>query len=318
MKTVIITGASGYIGGQTAIKFASNNWKVVGIDCKHPPKHLETYFSKFMISDCSSEESLYLIQQTKPDAIVHCGGTSLVGPSIKNPAPYYQNNFVATKVLLDFLVENKIDAHVVFSSSASVYGEPIMPPCMEEDPPLPLSPYGESKLMVEMMLKSYAHAYGLKYTAFRYFNVCGADSEGRHGQAPGATHIIARIMESITKEQDFTLNGNDYPTPDGTCIRDYVHVDDIAQAHLLATEKSTFGLYNLSTGTGNSNKEIVDNALASSASNISINKGPGRPGDPAVLTGSSKRFANETGWKPKHNLESIIKTAWNWYTRDVS
>lgn len=315
MKTVVITGAGGYIGGQTAIKFASDDWKVVGIDRKHPEKHLETYFSKFMISDCSSEESLYLIQQTKPDAIVHCAGTSLVGPSVKNPALYYQNNFVATKVLLDFLVKNEIDTHIIFSSSASVYGEPIMPPCMEEDPPLPLSPYGESKLMGEMMLSSYARAYGLKYTAFRYFNVCGADSEGRHGQAPGATHIIARIMEAITKQQDFTLYGNDYPTPDGTCIRDYVHVDDIAQAHLLAAEKSTYGVYNLSTSTGNSNKEIIDTALKISGSDINIKKGPIRSGDPAVLTGSSERFTISTGWKPTHNLKTIIKTAWNWYNK---
>ena len=317
MKTVIITGAGGYIGGQTAIKFASNNWKVVGIDRKHPSKHIESYFSKFMISDCSSEESLYLIQQTRPDAIVHCAGTSLVGPSVKNPALYYQNNFVATKVLLDFLVENEINTHVIFSSSASVYGEPIMPHCMEADPPLPLSPYGDSKLMGEMMLKSYAHAYGLKYTAFRYFNVCGADSEGRHGQASGATHIIARIMEAITKEQDFTLYGNDYPTSDGTCIRDYVHVDDIAQAHLLAVEKSTFGVYNLSTSTGNSNKEIVDTALKISGSNININKGPIRPGDPAVLTGSSDLFRNASKWEPVYKLEDIIQHAWNWYNREL-
>jgi UDP-glucose 4-epimerase len=170
-----------------------------------------------------------------PDAIIHCAGTSLVGPSVMNPEEYYNNNFVKTKTLLDFLIANhQKNVRVIFSSSAATYGEPIMTPCQEEDPAIPISPYGESKLMVELMMKSYATAYGLDFVAFRYFNACGADSQGRHGQAPGATHIIARVLESIRDGKTFTLYGDSYPTPDGTCIRDYIHVEDLADAHIMA------------------------------------------------------------------------------------
>lgn len=318
MKTVVITGASGYIGGQTAIAFHDAGYRVIGIDRNWPHEELKKVFYKFLASDFDSEEAFHVITTDKPNAIVHCAGTSLVGPSIASPAKYYENNFVATKRLLDFLYEHYPDCHLVFSSSAAVYGEPIMPPCYEEDPPLPLSPYGESKLMVEMMLKSYAIAYNVKYTAFRYFNVCGADSKGRHGQEKNATHIIARILEAIRDGDEFILNGNSYPTADGTCIRDYVHVEDIANAHLLAVEKQTFGIYNLGTGSGYSNSEIIDTAFnVTNAKDRQINLGPMRAGDPAVLTCSAERFNHETDWQPTHDLESILQTAWQWYIREL-
>lgn len=319
MKTVIVTGAGGYVGGQTAIHFNDNNWNVIGIDSIHPPKHLaqSKYFSKFYVGPFDSEDALELINNTQPDAIIHCAGTSLVGPSKSNPRPYYQNNFVATKTLVEYLLDNSIKTRLIFSSSAATYGEPILPPCKEEDPPLPLSPYGESKLMTEMMLNAYSNAYDLDIVIFRYFNVCGADSQIRHGQASNATHIIARVLEAIRDNKDITINGNDYPTPDGTCIRDYVHVNDIARAHLIATSAPR-GTYNLGTGTGYSNREIVDTALnVTNQMQKQINWGPSRPGDPAVLTGSSKRFQIATGWTPVHDLKSIIDTAWNWYTREL-
>lgn len=315
MKTVIVTGAGGYVGGQTSIYFHDQGWNVIGIDYQHPPKHLaqSTYFSKFYIGPFDSQDALELIKNANPDAIVHTAGTSLVGPSKKDPRPYYQNNFVATKTLVEFLLDNKIKTRLIFSSSAATYGEPILPPCREEDPPLPLSPYGESKLMTEMMLRAYANAYGLDVVIFRYFNVCGADSQSRHGQAPQATHIIARVLEAIRDDSNITINGDDYPTPDGTCIRDYVHVEDIARAHLIAVD-SPSATYNLGTGTGYSNRQIVDTALqVTNSPNKQINWGPSRPGDPAVLTGSSERFTADTGWAPTHNLENIIQHAWNWY-----
>ncbi len=318
MKTVVVTGARGYVGGQTAIYFHDQGWNVIGVDCNHPPKHLADYFSKFVTSRFETEKSLHMIEQANPDAIVHCGGTSLVGPSVKDPALYYENNFVATKQLIDFLIHTKIKTRFIFSSSAAVYGEPVFTPCSEEDPPLPLSPYGESKLMVEMLLKSYSLAYDFDYTALRYFNVCGADNQGRHGQEKNATHIIARVLEAIRDNKEFTLYGNNYPTPDGTCIRDYVHVNDIARAHFLAAENSVPGVYNLGTGSGYSNREIVDTAVeVTGKANLKVTNGPIREGDPAMLTCTAENFEKITGWTPAHSLNSIIATAWKWYTREL-
>ena len=318
MKTVVVTGAGGYIGGQTAIVFHNAGYNVIGIDKKEPAVHIRKCFSKFLVSDFSSEEALYVIEKAGPDAIVHCAGTSLVGPSVHNPKLYYQNNFVATKKLLDFLIEKELSTKVIFSSSAATYGEPIMVPCREEDPPMPLSPYGESKLMVEMMLQSYKKAYHQDFVAFRYFNVCGADPEGNHGQEDNATHIIARILESIKQEQEFTLYGTNYPTPDGTCIRDYIHVHDLAKAHLLAAEKyNVQGIYNLGTGTGYSNKQIIETAFEITEKTATVKEGPIREGDPAVLTCTAEKFHNATSWTPEYNLNSIIQHAWDWYNREL-
>jgi UDP-glucose 4-epimerase len=316
-KTVVITGAGGYVGGQTSIYFHEQGWRVVGIDNTHPPKHLSqsTYFSKFYVGPFDSEDALELIKNSSPHAIVHTAGTSLVGPSKQDPRPYYQNNFVATKTLVEYLIDNNIKTRLIFSSSAAIYGEPILTPISEEDPQMPVNPYGQSKLMIEMMLESYRAAYGLDYVGFRYFNVCGADSQGRHGQKSGATHIIARVLESIKNNTAFTINGVDYPTEDGTCVRDYVHVEDIARAHLLAVQHAECGFYNLSTGSGYSNRMIVDTALKTVSVEKEIGTGPMRPGDPAVLVGSGEKFADAVGWQPIHDLYSIIKTAWNWYNK---
>jgi UDP-glucose-4-epimerase GalE len=319
MQTVVVTGAGGYVGGQTAIALHDAGYKVIGIDNIHPPKHLSasTYFTKFFVTDFDSEESIAMLVKEKPVAIVHCAGTSLVGPSVSNPALYYHNNFVSTKNLLEYVIQEKLQTRIIFSSSAATYGEPIIAPLVEGDPQQPINPYGQSKLMVEMMLESYRIAYGLDYVAYRYFNVCGADSKGRHGQAPQATHIIARILESIRDNKPFAINGTEYPTPDGTCIRDYVHVEDVAKAHLLAIQHVPAGCYNIGTGTGYSNKQIVETALNVTGSDKEIGTGPMREGDPAVLTGSAEKLNDAVGWSPEHNLESIIQTAWNWYT-DVS
>lgn len=317
MKTVIVTGAGGYIGGQTAIALHNAGYKVIGIDNVHPPAHLSasTYFTKFFVTDFDSEESISMLVKEMPVAIVHCAGTSLVGPSIKNPALYYQNNFVATKNLLEHIVQNKVKTRIIFSSSAATYGEPIMTPIQEIDPQQPINPYGQSKLMVEMMLESYRIAYGLDYVGFRYFNVCGADSQVRHGQAPGATHIIARVLEASRDKKQFKLFGTKCNTPDGTCIRDYIHVEDIAKAHLLAIQHAPSGFYNLGTGTGYSNREIVNTAIKVTGVNTEIVEGPMREGDPEILTGSSEKFSEATGWNPQHTLQSIVTTAWDWYNK---
>ena len=315
---VVVTGAAGYIGGQTLLQLTDAGHDVLAIDREPPPGHLMTVPCSWHTGDFAGDLSLDAIKLFCPDAIIHCAGTSLVGPSITNPEDYYNNNFVKTKILLDFLVDNHYKkVRFVFSSSAATYGNPIMTPCQEVDPAEPISPYGQSKLMTEWMLKSYHHAYGLDYVAFRYFNACGADSQIRHGQAPGATHIIARVLETLRdKTDEFVLNGADFETEDGTCIRDYIHVEDLANAHVLAMNLSIpSDIYNLGTNTGYSNLQIIHGAIGVTEQDLSYNTGPRREGDPAVLTADASKFMSISGWKPEYDLKNILIHAWAWYTR---
>lgn len=313
---IIVTGGAGYIGGQTVLKLLDADHSVLAIDRAWAPDHLEHSGAKWLIGDFAGEVALGAIKTFHPDAIIHCAGTSLVGPSMLNPAEYYDNNFVKTKILCDWLIKEKIQTRLIFSSSAATYGNPIMTPCQEVDPAEPISPYGQSKLMIEWMLKSYHSAYGLDYVAFRYFNACGADSQGRHGQAPGATHIIARVLESIKDKTHFTLNGIDFPTDDGTCIRDYVHVEDLANAHILACENCIpVDVYNLGTNQGHSNREIISMAEQVTGQRVNLEVGSARPGDPAQLTADAEKFMKVGAWAPKYDLEHMVQHAWAWYTR---
>jgi UDP-glucose 4-epimerase len=191
-----------------------------------------------------------------------------------------------------------------------------MTPVNEVDPTEPISPYGQSKLMIDWMLKSYQHAYGLNFVSFRYFNACGADSQTRHGQPPGATHIIARVLESVKNGTNFTLYGNDYPTSDGTCVRDYIHVEDLANAHIVATNKDIPGdIYNLGTNVGYSNLDIILASATVTKIPVTHKNGPKREGDPAVLTADAGKFMGVSTWQPKFNLEDIINHAWAWYNK---
>jgi UDP-glucose 4-epimerase len=315
---VVVTGAAGYIGGETLIKLIDAGHDVLAIDRVMPPGHLMIVPCSWYTGDFSSELGLDAIKLFCPDAIVHCAGTSLVGPSVINPEDYYNNNFVKTKILLDFLIRNHYKkVRIIFSSSAATYGNPIMTPCQEVDPAEPISPYGESKLMIEWMLRSYQRAYDLDYVAFRYFNACGADSQTRHGQAPGATHIIARVLEAIRdKSNAFVLNGTDFDTEDGTCVRDYVHVEDLANAHVMAIDTTVpSDVYNLGTNQGYSNLQILHGAIKITGKDLEYNVGPKREGDPAMLTADANKFMKLSNWRPRYQLEDIIRHAWAWYTR---
>jgi UDP-glucose 4-epimerase len=315
---VMVTGAAGYIGGETVLKLLDAGHEVLGIDRNSPPESMVMLpNSWWSVNDFASDIGLSAIDQWRPDAIIHCAGTSLVGPSMMNPEDYYSNNFVKTKRMLDFLVANQMtNVRVVFSSSAATYGEPESVPCQETDTTNPISPYGQSKLMIEWMLKSYQRAYGIDYVSFRYFNACGADSQARHGQVPGATHIIARVLESVRDHTDFTLYGVDYPTPDGTCIRDYIHVEDLANAHMLAVNLLIpSDIYNLGTNHGYSNLDIVQMATTVTGQDISVVHGPKREGDPAVLTADPGKFEQTSGWKAQYGLEDIVRHAWAWYNQ---
>ena len=313
---VIVTGAAGYIGGQTALMLQDQGYKVIGIDLEPVPELLKEVFADYIQQDFADQFVLDAIKRIEPTAIVHCAGTSLVGPSLANPSYYYHNNFVKTKILADFLVDAKISTRLIFSSSAAVYGDPVMTPCTEFDPPVPISPYGESKLMAEIMLNSYHQAYGLDSVIFRYFNACGADHLARHGQTDDATHIMARLLKSIKDNHPFVLNGNSYPTADGTCVRDYVHVEDIAQAHILAIDPAIpSGVYNLGNNIGTSNQEVIDMASFVTNCTPQINVGKERLGDPVELSADSSKFRKAAGWTPKYTLKAMVQHAWAWYNR---
>jgi UDP-glucose 4-epimerase len=314
---VVVTGAAGYVGGETLLKLVDAGHDVLAIDRQIPPGQLIPVPCQWHTGDFASELGIDAIKLFCPDAIVHCAGTSLVGPSLEHPEEYYNNNFVKTKILLDYLVKNH-DKRVrfIFSSSAATYGNPIMTPVQEVDPTEPISPYGQSKLMIDWMLQSYQRAYGLDFVSFRYFNACGADSQTRHGQAPGATHIIARVLESVKNNTDFTLYGTDYPTDDGTCVRDYIHVEDLAEAHILAIDPSVpSNIYNLGTNAGNSNLAVVQLAAQIVGQDIPVAHGPQREGDPAVLTADAGKFMSVSTWQPKFTLQDMITHAWAWYTK---
>ena len=314
---VIVTGGAGYIGGETVLKLLDAGHSVLAIDRAIPPDHLIACGAKWHTGDFANEVGLDCINSFQPDAIVHCAGTSLVGPSIVNPQEYYDNNFVKTKAMLDYIVKNKLtNIRVIFSSSAATYGNPIMTPVNEVDPTEPISPYGQSKLMIDWMLKSYQHAYGLDFVSFRYFNACGADSQTRHGQPAGATHIIARVLESVKNGTNFTLYGTDYPTSDGTCVRDYIHVEDLANAHIVAMKKDIpSDIYNLGTNIGYSNLDIIQASATVTKIPVTHKNGPKREGDPAVLTADAGKFMGVSEWQPKFTLEDIICHAWAWYAK---
>jgi len=317
-KLVVVTGAAGYIGGQTMISLKWLGYIVLGVDQNTLPKHLMLVPNQFHRGDFASEEIINVIEAARPAAVIHCAGTSLVGPSVKNPKEYWNNNIAKNIQFLDRIcsIPAEYRPKIIFSSSASVYGNPIMTPCHEVDPCEPISPYGETKRAMEWILEGYKVAYGLEYVAFRYFNACGADSKIQHGQAPNATHIIARVLESLRDGQEFTLNGNNYPTADKTCIRDYIHVEDIAHAHILAIDAELpSGTYNLGTSTGSSNQDIINSAEKITGLKLQVKIGPQRDGDPEILTASADKFSSLTNWKQQFSLDDIIKHAWLWYNR---
>jgi UDP-glucose-4-epimerase GalE len=316
MSTVIVTGVAGYIGGQTALLLKDAGHEVYGIDRRDPPKHLRGICDKFLYQDFASDVALSWIIAKQPNAIIHCAGTSLVGPSMQDPAEYYNNNVAKTLRLLDIVRKSLPRCRVIFSSSAATYGEPLLGECHEVDPCEPVSPYGQSKLMIDMILESYQVAYNLDYVSFRYFNACGADPQGRHGQEPGATHLIARYLEATRDDGQFRIYGDNYPTDDGTCVRDYVHVEDIARAHALALHhKIPAGVYNLGSNSGTSVKQVMERARELIGKMPYIGVEARREGDPAMLTANPAKFDMLAGAWRHHDLDAMIQHAWNWYVR---
>jgi len=252
---------------------------------------------------------------------MHFAASSLVGESVENPLKYYRNNVSAFVNLLDSMIEAKVK-RLIFSSTAAVFGEPAETPLKEESLKRPTNPYGRSKWMIEQMLQDADAAYGIKHVILRYFNAAGAHSSGELGEDHDPeTHLIPNLMRAILgRGKALTVFGTDYPTPDGTCVRDYIHVEDLCEAHRLALKwlmkGKKSGVFNLGTGTGYSIREIIREAESIAGKKVPVKYGPRRPGDPSILVATSEKAKKIIGWKAKKTLRDILETAWRWHKNE--
>jgi len=317
----LVTGGAGYVGSHTVAALIERGIETIVVD-NLEKGHQGALWpgAKLYIGDL--RDALFmdkLFEENPITAVVHFAAYSLVAESVSNPAKYYDNNVSGTLNLLDTMLKHNVKS-IVFSSTAATYGEPKTIPITEDATERPVNPYGESKLAVERILKWYDAAYGLKYVALRYFNVAGAHESGKIGEDHDPeTHLIPMILQTaLGKRESFNLYGDDYPTPDGTCIRDYIHATDLANAHILALEKlekdQTSALYNLGSGSGFSNKEILEAAKKITGIDIPVRFAPRRAGDPPVLIASSDKIKRELGWNPtRTDIDNIISSAWAWH-----
>ena len=319
--TILVLGGAGYIGSHTVYELIDKGEDVVIID-NLETGHIEAIHPKarFYKGDIRNRTFLdSVFDKEKIDAAIHFAANSLVGESMVNPLKYYDNNLCGTKVLLESMVAHGIDK-IVFSSTAATYGEPEKLPSLESDKTEPTNTYGETKLSMEKMFKWTAKAHNLRYVSLRYFNACGAHASGTIGEDHNPeTHLIPLILQvPNSKREHINIFGNDYDTKDGTCVRDYIHVTDLAQAHILAVEYLCKGnesdIFNLGNGIGFTVNEVIETARKVTGHPIPAVIDKRRAGDPAQLIASSEKAKTVLGWKPEHDsLEEIIASAWNWH-----
>ena len=321
MKLLVLGGA-GYIGSHTAVELLENGHEVVIVDSlvtgyvAAVPKGAAFYQGDIRDYDFLCD----LFKKEAIDAVIHFAAFSLVGESVTDPLKYYENNLYGTKVLLKAMIDNGINK-IVFSSTAATYGEPENIPILEDDRTCPTNPYGETKLAMEKMIKWSANAYGLRYVSLRYFNACGAHKSAKIGEAHNPeSHLIPLVLQVPNgKRECVSIYGTDYNTPDGTCIRDYIHVTDLAKAHILAVEYLMKGgesnVFNLGNGVGYSVREVIETARCVTGHPIPAVESPRRTGDPARLVASGAKAKEILGWKPEiTELEDIIRSAWAWHS----
>jgi UDP-glucose 4-epimerase len=321
--SVLVTGGAGYIGSHMVRALVRAKRSVVVVD-DLSAGHRDAVPNDvpFFAIDVRDDKSIRSIfREYKIDAIFHFASRIQVGESVKDPKIYYRDNLGAAIALLESSLSENVRAFIL-SSTAAVYGNPESTPIPEDHPTRPLNPYGETKLAIERMLASYEHAYGLKFAALRYFNAAGADESGEIGERhEPETHLIPIVLEAaLGKRESITIFGDDYATPDGTCIRDYIHVSDLADAHLAALDHvkngGASGAFNLGTGVGHSVREVIALAEKISGKKIAITKGDRREGDPASLVASPKRAQEIFGWKAtRSSLDRILGDAWRWHSR---
>lgn len=322
---VLVLGGAGYIGSHTVYHLADNGYQVVIVDNLQTGHEWAVHKdAKFYKGDIRDKKFMDSVFEAEPDidAVIHFAACSLVGESMIDPLKYYNNNLYGTEVLLESMIAHDVKK-IVFSSTAATYGEPENVPILESDRTEPTNTYGETKLSMEKMFKWVSAAHGVKFVSLRYFNACGAHPTEGIGEAHNPeTHLIPIVLQVAngTREK-IMIYGDDYNTPDGTCIRDYIHVMDLAQAHRLAVEYLAAGndnnIFNLGNGVGFSVKEVVECARKVTGESIPAEIAERRAGDPAVLVASSEKARSILGWKPEYaELEKIMETAWRWHKAD--
>jgi UDP-glucose-4-epimerase GalE len=316
---ILVTGGAGYIGSHSVRLFLARGHDVWVYDNLSLGHRAAVPTDRLIIGDLNETQRLdHALMDRRIEAVVHFAAFSAVGESVREPGKYYQNNLVNTFNLLEVMRRQGVN-RIVFSSTAAVYGSPEQQPITEEAPLAPINPYGRGKVTVEQALADYAAAYGWSYAALRYFNACGASPDGSIGEDHRPeTHLIPLVLEAAQgRRPHIEIFGTDYPTPDGTCIRDYIHVDDLAEAHLLALEKLEPGkglCYNLGVGRGYSVREVIKTAEEVTGKSVPVKEGPRRAGDPTMLVASAEKIQRELGWRPRFpELRQMIETAWNWH-----
>lgn len=316
---VLVTGGAGYIGSHTCKALAKAGHEPVIYDNLVYGHKWAVKWGPLETGDILDRARLdSVLEKYQPEAVIHFAAFTYVGESVSDPGKYYRNNVTGSLTLLEAMRDKGI-AKVVFSSTAAVYGIPETPVISETTPRKPINPYGESKLVVEHMLRDFGFAHGLAWTALRYFNAAGADPDGEIGEDHNPeTHLIPLVLKALTGERDsITVFGTDYDTPDGTCIRDYIHVTDLADAHVKALDAlargGESGPYNLGNGTGFSVREVIDTAHKVTKREVPVKLGGRRPGDPAILVSDASLAQRKLGWQPAiRELEDIVNTAWRW------
>ena len=317
---ILVVGGAGYIGSHMCKYLSQNGFTPIVLDNLVYGHRRAVKWGPLIQGSMENKPILDMIfTDYEITAVMHFAAFAYVGESVTNPGKYYDNNVAATISLLETMRKHNV-SKFIFSSTCATYGEPVEIPIRETHPQAPINPYGRSKLMVEQILDDYQNAYGLTSISLRYFNAAGADPDGEIGEDHNPeTHLIPIILQTALGKRDkITVFGDDYSTEDGTCIRDYIHVTDLSQAHLLALERlmnnQPGGRYNLGNGNGNSVKQVVDTAREITGEKIPSKYAERRPGDPAILIGSSEKAIKELGWRPEFaDLKSILETAWRWH-----
>jgi UDP-glucose 4-epimerase len=321
---ILVTGGAGYIGSHAVLSLLAANFEVIILDnLVYGHRDLvETFPSsvELIVGDVIDRPLLdQIFAQHQIAAVLHFAAYAYVGESVQDPGKYYRNNVVGSLTLLEAMVDANIK-NLVFSSTCATYGVPQQIPITETHPQAPINPYGASKLMVERMLKDFDYAHNLRSVCFRYFNAAGADPQGRIGEDHNPeTHLIPLLLlTALKKRESVSIFGTDYATPDGTCVRDYIHVSDLADAHVLGLKYLLDGgmsdIFNLGNGNGFSVREVIDSATLVTGQKIPTVESDPRPGDPPVLVGSSEKAKNILKWQPQYaDLNSILTHAWTWH-----
>jgi UDP-glucose 4-epimerase len=317
---IMVTGGAGYIGSHTVAELLAHGEEVIVVDNLKTGHKAAVVGGTFYEGDVRDRVFLdKVFRKHEIEAVIHFAASSLVGESVQIPLDYYENNVIASHTLVSAMLDHGV-RNLVFSSTAATYGEPGRVPIREEDPTVPTNPYGETKLTMEKMFRWCDQAHGLKSISLRYFNAAGAHPDGRIGEDhQPETHLIPLILQvALGRRESIQIFGDDYPTEDGTCVRDYIHVMDLASAHYLALKylrkHGRSDVFNLGNGTGFSVMEVIETARRVTGHSIPAQVAPRRAGDPAVLIASSEKAKRVLGWQPRYNrLETIIESAWRWH-----